>query len=246
MYGVHNPYAANDYSTAVAFVALPVTFPKPAALNTVVILPRPLLLALVLNSLGDKLTEVPADRELTAIERTLADVICQQIAEVICEVRHSGWDQAPTISPCNYLPQIVRLFPGNPDLISLNFELTGTFGPQPLSWFWLEADADRLFGATDQGPKASRDEQAHMEQIVRQLPVELVIQLGAATLNLAELSNLEVGDVIVLNQRVQEPLQGVVADQPLLQAWPGRLGNKQAIQISRMGQHRLSAKTRAN
>ena len=48
---------------------------------------------------------------------------------------------------------------------------------------------------------------------------------------LADLAQLAVGDVIVLDQRVAEPLDAHVADQRVLRAWPGQRGKHRAIQI---------------
>ena len=44
--------------------------------------------------------------------------------------------------------------------------------------------------------------------------------------------NLRPGDVLILDQRVNEPLWGEVATAVKFRGWPGRVGRRQAVQIT--------------
>ena len=68
--------------------------------------------------------------------------------------------------------------------------------------------------------------------LVKQLPVELVVRLGCRQLEMHQLINLKPGDVIVLDQRINKPLVGLVDDTPKFQGWPGKVGTRQAFQVS--------------
>jgi flagellar motor switch protein FliM len=61
-----------------------------------------------------------------------------------------------------------------------------------------------------------------------------VIRLGQAKLHVSELLNLRPGDVVVLDQRVSEPLSIEVCGTRKYVGWPGRVGNRQAFQIQGM------------
>ena len=61
-----------------------------------------------------------------------------------------------------------------------------------------------------------------LEETVRQISVPLVVRLGSANLHLSELVNLQPGDVVILEQRVSDPLWAEVAGTPKLRAAPSR------------------------
>jgi len=52
-------------------------------------------------------------------------------------------------------------------------------------------------------------------------------------MTMSELAALTAGDVIILDQRIGEPLLATVGDVPVFWGWPGRLGMRQAYQIAR-------------
>ena len=71
-----------------------------------------------------------------------------------------------------------------------------------------------------------------LKSLVRQIPMQLIVRLGSANLHVSDLLNLQPGDVVVLDQRVNEPLDAEVSDTPIFRGWPGRVGTKQAFQVS--------------
>jgi flagellar motor switch protein FliM len=70
-----------------------------------------------------------------------------------------------------------------------------------------------------------------METLVRELPVEIVVLLGSVEVSLSLLAQLRPGDVVILNQRVSEPLLATVASEKKFRVWPGRVGSQQAVRI---------------
>ena len=70
-----------------------------------------------------------------------------------------------------------------------------------------------------------------METLVRDLPVEISVNLGTVELPLADLARLRAGDLVLLNQRVSEPLAAALAGIKRFRVWPGRVSSQQAIQI---------------
>ena len=68
--------------------------------------------------------------------------------------------------------------------------------------------------------------------LVDQIPLELVCELGSIDASMAAVNNYEVGDVIVLNQRIDEPVKVKTDSQVILKGWPGRMGNQQGIEVS--------------
>jgi flagellar motor switch protein FliN len=66
---------------------------------------------------------------------------------------------------------------------------------------------------------------------VGDVPVELRAILGHASFTLDELSSLQVGDVIALDRRAQDPVDIVVHDRLLCQARAGIAGQLVAIEL---------------
>lgn len=76
-----------------------------------------------------------------------------------------------------------------------------------------------------------RDAPRKLETLVRDLPVEAAVELGTVELSLAQLAALAPGDLLILNQRVCEPLTVRVDNRAKFRGWPGRVGPRQSLQI---------------
>ena len=70
-----------------------------------------------------------------------------------------------------------------------------------------------------------------IDAVVQALPIEIKVALGSIELPLAQLGHLQPGDVIVLNQRITDPLVALVNDTPKFRGWPGRNGSTLAYKI---------------
>jgi len=66
---------------------------------------------------------------------------------------------------------------------------------------------------------------------VAKIRVDLQAELGEARLDMGELASLAVGDIVLLEQSVGNPVSVSVNQEVLCFAWPGRLGNRQVIKI---------------
>jgi len=81
-----------------------------------------------------------------------------------------------------------------------------------------------------QGPAHGPD-QALMDAVVRELPVEVVVDLGEVEVPLTQLAQLSVGDLLILNRRVSDPLTARVGGRAKFIGWPGKMGPRQAVHI---------------
>ena len=70
-----------------------------------------------------------------------------------------------------------------------------------------------------------------MEALVREMAVELTVLLGSAELSMRELAALRAGDVVVLHQKVDQPLDGLLAGTRKFRVWPGVIGDRAAVVI---------------
>jgi flagellar motor switch protein FliM len=66
---------------------------------------------------------------------------------------------------------------------------------------------------------------------MQEVPVDFSVILGTADLSLTQLARLAVGDMVILDQPVAEPLLASVGGDQKFRGWAGRVGNQQAYQI---------------
>jgi len=202
-------------------------------ITTLLAMPRSLMLGLIGILLGS--SEGPAeDRELTLVEENLADYL-----QTECWLPHfrDTWpgDQivAWQLNNCDPQPQCSRKFPAADVLIVLDFTVRGPWGESSAAWLFpqkglLEAlDSNAVKNETIPEKTLA----ARREALVHGLSLQVNVSLGAANLTLADLSNLRVGDVVLLDQRVTESITAHAGGCPVFQGQPGRVGSWLAIQI---------------
>jgi len=203
--------------------------------KTLMVFPRPLVLALVAAMMGDPGAELPADRELTSVEDSLFEYVVQCL---LVAVLQEGWlnDEPLTLAyqQKEPNPKYARTFAADSNLVACRIALRGPFGEQ--EWQWL-VPQETLLGlftrSKEQTRPAAHDSgvRPKIEAFVRELPVEISVRLGSVDLPLAMLADLRVGDLVILNQRVADPLTAFVAGEERFHVWPGRVGYQQAIQV---------------
>lgn len=202
--------------------------------NMLFVWPRPLVLALVVGLLGETSDALPEDRELSAVEVSLCEYIMQNLAVAVLQ---ETWTAATplklTVSEREPSPRWTRLFVKAEQVLQCAFTMRGSFGEQ--QWYWLTPyqALHELVHRCEQdetGP-IQQDAPRKLETLVRDLPVEVAVELGKVELPLAQLAALSPGDLLILNQRVVEPLIVRVDNRSKFRGWPGRVGSRQSLQI---------------
>ncbi len=206
---------------------------NPGAMNTLVVLPRQLALGMVACALGERAAELPDDRDLTPVEESLCEYVVQNLLIVGLQETWPSMDSLQIrFGQKELSPRWTRMFPPYADLVTCTFSLSGPFGDQ--DWHWIVPQKELLeqLGQIGEGPGAAGKEQRpRLESIVHELPVDVSVELGTVQLPISQLAQLVPGDVIILSQRVSEPLQAKVAGIDKFRVWPGRIGIRQAVQI---------------
>jgi len=206
------------------------------ALNGLVALPRPLALAVVGAMLGEVGSALPDDRDLTIVEQDLCEFFA---AEVLVGSLQETWLAAESIPfrprRREPRPRWTRIFPPDDNVVVSPFLMKGPFGES--EWYWLASQKhllEQLALSMPGGDKIKAPgppEPARLRLLVEELPVELTVLLGTVELSLAELAKLSVGDVVILTQRVSEPLMAYLAGEKKCKGWPGRVGSRQAFEV---------------
>ncbi len=70
-----------------------------------------------------------------------------------------------------------------------------------------------------------------MKNVLKQAPLSVIAELGNAEMTIEDFLYLQVGDVVKLNRKIDDPLVIKIGDIPKFTAQPGHLKNQMAVQI---------------
>ena len=203
--------------------------PQHAPETILLTLRRPILLGLLAGLLGENPTELPVDRDPTEIEASLVSYL---IKELFVDVLEHSWPAAEPLQLIPGKPSAPRASwsgPGTDMVLQATLTLSTPFGDHPIlliltrngRWERLS----RLLLPETTGGSSTREQIA---ALVTEMKVDLTVVLGTAELTMAEVARLKAGDLLILRQKVNDPLDGFVAGTRKFQIWPGAVGTRAA------------------
>jgi flagellar motor switch protein FliM len=201
-----------------------------------------LIFPIIDRLLGGRGVAIVKTRELTEIEQKLTVKIIEIVLNTLVKTwRHLSEFSWKLVAQEND-PQIVQIVTGSEIVIAIRFELSigdidGTMS-LCLPIIALEPLLDRV-GAeyTYYGSKPQhKDPQTvnAVSEIVLRTEVEVEASLAGSAITVRDLLRLQVGDIVRLDNSVAEEgcITVSVCGKPKFRAKQGRLGSKQAIQIT--------------
>lgn len=200
---------------------------------SLLVFPRQAALALAAGMLGLVRAELPEDRALTPVEQSLMEFALQEMLSGLEETWPGAGPETLTMAAVEPRPRRSREFVPDQNVVSCEFGLTGPFGEQNWHWILPQPEFEEAVTRSNQPATAVLQEasQGHLESLAQQIPVELSVILGNVQLHVSQLARMRAGDLVILNQRVTEPLVACVAGEKKFLVWPGRVGPRQAFQI---------------
>ncbi len=201
-----------------------------SAIPSLLSFPSPLILGILAQMFGEVTGEWPSPRELTCLEETLCDVLVQTLCDSVAE----GW---PGVEPLRCRveercrPRRCRRLPAESELISVHWEITCGHGTDSAVWLLPRKEIEELLDSEELGGAGSTGQQADLEALVLQLPIEVVVELGRTSLSMGEITRLRAGDVLVLEQSIHRPIPAAVGGKSRWSGRPCRVGSRKALQI---------------
>jgi flagellar motor switch protein FliM len=187
------------------------------------VVPRPFLACLIGGTFGEVFDQLPEDRAFTPVEESIANVMVEEyflasLRQVVtgpCTLEQRGTIRGVSTEPDSDL------------VLVATFSLSPPFDSVPIWLLWPEKTSDA--SATENAfPPEVR---AQMEQLVREMPADFAVILGAAQVTLGQLASMRTGDLLILGQKIHEPLPAKVMGSDKFAVWPGAVGSRQAVQI---------------
>ncbi len=193
---------------------------------------QPLSLALVCQLLGENLEELPAARYMTAVEETLFDVFLTHLVGCMSEAWPEKEPLECSVGPMENEPHRCRLLGPREIVLLCKTKLTICGEDCEMDWMIPHPDLEAMLSSAEEtANQPLQQTQSAMEERVLQIPVDVSMRLGTCRLSVSALSSLQVGDVLVLDQPIDEPLPISVGDQQKFTGWLGRNNSKRAYKI---------------
>ena len=197
-------------------------------------IPNSLAVSMISGLLGETLTELPAERNLSAGEASVGEFLVTTILGGLTE----AWaDEARSIrlqtADRELLLRRSKTFKPSEPIAVCRLSIETAAGAAQCCWMLPVEFVQTLFGATQRTRSAAPDAstRVQLESLVRGMNTDVVVRLGSVQLSAPQLANLRVGDLVVLDQRVNDPLQATIGDEPRYLGWPGQVGVRQAYLI---------------
>ena len=199
---------------------------------SLIAMPNALAQELVGRILGDHPDKQPDPRELTAAESCIAEFLIETVVRSLKETWQGDTAIDLAIGSTEANLRRTRIFrPTEPMLVCRSIAKT-PLGEFPWCWLLNNEFLARMLGLTPStSPAGKPPSRQHLEGLVRAMRAEVEVRLGTVQLSGPQLARLRVGDVVVLDQRVSDPLRASIHGEPKFRGWAGRVGNRQAFEL---------------
>ena len=187
---------------------------------------------LVAEMLGQPEDAEINEKLLTEIELSLGKLFFDCLIQSISESWLGPQSLDCKLTGIELNPKQLRLF-RTKDLVtvtSLTVKLNR--GEATVHWILPKQEITELLEVFVDRRKATRSKNSPIE-VVEQLPIEMVCLLGEANLSMRNLSQLTVGDVVILDQKIDKPIVVTIDGRPYYECWPGKLGDQQGLEIAK-------------
>ncbi len=185
--------------------------------------------------LGDSKAAESADRDLSPLEQSLLFDIASGIIEAISDsfdkddLRPSGEivkEQMPVeINPVD-------------EICKISFSVTKSGSEKPSEAYFL-IPCDKLQaiagqkGQTGENIPAQNVSKAMMSHL-QNVPVPVTVRLGAASFNFEDVMSLQTDDILLLDKKINEPVELFVNSKAVLRGRLAKSDNKQAVMITEL------------
>ncbi|WP_017727320.1 flagellar motor switch protein FliM [Halalkalibacterium ligniniphilum] len=189
--------------------------------------------------LGGKGVSINKVENLTEIETRIMSQLFMRTLDSFQDAWSSVIELDPIMSDIEVNPQFLQMVSPNETVvvISLSTTISETSGMINicLPHVVLEDILPKLsvhYWMQEKKKQRQAGEQEAIERKVRQAPLLVQAELGRSEITIQEFLQLDVGDVIELNQPINQPLQVNVGGWKKFLAQPGKLKNHVAVQVT--------------
>ncbi|MGD2093594.1 MAG: FliM/FliN family flagellar motor C-terminal domain-containing protein [Phycisphaerales bacterium] len=183
--------------------------------------------------LGDSESEEDSGRDLSQLEESL---LLDLLSGLIDAFSHKSLDIRPAKS------LVRRLFPlelkGTEELCKVSFSVKKADQEKTTETYILilSSKLESIVGKAEQSSSGFSTEEISKAILGRMqlMPVCVTAQLASTALNLDEIMSLEVGDVLLLDKKIEDPIELIVNDRVAFIGQPAKSTGKHAVVITEL------------
>jgi flagellar motor switch protein FliM len=193
---------------------------------------RPVALLLLAGLMGEEPAQLPVDRELGTVERSLCEYMLRELFLGPMEFAWPLPGGLKLAAGTGGAPETIWRQPLADAAYSAELIISTTTGDHTAKLLFTRSG--RLEQLTTPKVRALPTDTAvrsQIETLVKEMPVDVSVILGTADLTMYDLARLSAGDVVLLRQRVSEPLEARVAGAAKFRVWPGAVSGRCAVQV---------------
>lgn len=204
----------------------------PTGVPSLVTFSGTMIATLVSGVLGDIGEDWREFEPLTTVEMSMLELLFGEVTRTV----GMGWPELEPLEcqldSCLYRPMRSRVYAPDEGLLKRELIVETPFG-QESAWWLLPVDRLTEIGIASFDSLSGADvlPDDRLPAIAATLPVDIVVQLGTTHISLPEMNELEVGDFLVLDQNVQQPVEAFLAGKLQWLGTPCRLGRHQGFEI---------------
>ncbi|NLO97199.1 MAG: flagellar motor switch protein FliM [Peptococcaceae bacterium] len=189
--------------------------------------------------LGGQGSEKFRNRDLTEIERKIIHGRLSKIVNLFGEAWGEIFELHTELTDMETNPQFTQIVAPNEMVVVITMEII--IGEQTgrinvcLPYIVMKPILDKLNNLllfSQEGKSNSPQEKELQMRKIEWTKVPMKVVIGSAQITVQELTNLEYGDVIPLDQPIKEPLDVYVGDFPKFKGIPGLSGSRMAVKIT--------------
>lgn len=195
--------------------------------------------AMLDRMLGGSGEPLEKNREFSEIELTIIQKILVMFTQLLRDPWRNVVDISPVLSRLETNPQFAQVIAPNDmiAIVTLNMKLGDVEGFMNicLPFFTLEDIMDKLntkYWFSTMQENYAEDFEEHIETLIRKVDIPIRAILGRSTISVNDFMNLQVGDCIRLNSRVDDDMSIYVGNIRKFTALPGADKDSYAVRIT--------------
>lgn len=182
-----------------------------------------------------------APRRPSDVESELIRYLAAHVTTAIDEALAPLVDVTPELETIEYNPQLLQVASPSDMTLALSYRTTVSGGVEASGLVTVSYPTETLSALLESMQTSRRDDgrrgaadaaRSAVESSLSQTRVQLAVRLNDTDIPAGQLAGLQVGDVLRLDHRVDEPARGVAGSVDVLSGHIGRRGSRRAIQVS--------------
>lgn len=230
----------SEFSTALANpVLLAVVNFEPLNGNIMLEIAANLGFAMIDRMLGGPGNPLEKSRDFSEIERSIIDKIISVCVQLLREPWRNVVDINPLLERIETNPQFAQIIAPSEmiAIVTINVKIGDVEGLMNvcLPYFTLESVMDKLntkywFSSMKENNEENYED--HIETIVRRVHMPIRAVLGTSTITVNDFVNLQLGDIIRLNSKVDNEMNIYVGNLRKFKALPGSSKDAYAVRVT--------------